>query len=145
MGDKFLAITKRCLEVGGYVRRWEDAAGSYRKKFFGGSCCGYHNRLLRLLRGRIAKKSQKINLTCPFLSGFLEKDAVNAICAPMQTFGFRNCCYHSPSWMLSGRAASVRRAGQSVPREACAKRYLIRAAFRNDTRMIRRWKVPLEG
>ena len=34
VGDKFLAITKKCLEVGGYVQRWEDAAGGYRKKVF---------------------------------------------------------------------------------------------------------------
>ena len=36
VGDKFLAITKKCLEVGGYVQRWEDAAGGYRKKVFWG-------------------------------------------------------------------------------------------------------------
>ena len=34
VGDKFLAITKKCLEVGGYVQRWEDAAGGYQKKVF---------------------------------------------------------------------------------------------------------------
>ena len=37
VGDKFLAITKKCLEVGGYVQRWEDAAGGYRKKVFLGA------------------------------------------------------------------------------------------------------------
>ena len=36
MGDNFLAITKKCFEVGGYVQRWEDAAGGYRKKVFWG-------------------------------------------------------------------------------------------------------------
>ena len=29
VGDKFLAITKKCFEVGSYAQHWEDAAGSY--------------------------------------------------------------------------------------------------------------------
>ena len=29
VGDKFVAITKKCLEVGGYVQHWEGVAGSY--------------------------------------------------------------------------------------------------------------------
>ena len=32
-GDNFLAITKKCFEVGGYVQRWEGAACGYQKKF----------------------------------------------------------------------------------------------------------------
>ena len=42
-GDKFLAITKKCFEVGGYVQRWEDAAGGYRTQPHLHPTCGYHN------------------------------------------------------------------------------------------------------
>ena len=44
VGDKFLAITKKCLEVGGYVQRWEDAAGGYRTQPHLHPTCGYHNQ-----------------------------------------------------------------------------------------------------
>ena len=44
VGDKFLAITKKFLEVGGYVQRWEDAAGGYRTQPHLHPTCGYHNR-----------------------------------------------------------------------------------------------------
>ena len=45
VGDKFLAITKRCFEVGSYVQRWEDAAGDYQTQPHLHPTCGYHNQM----------------------------------------------------------------------------------------------------
>ena len=61
VGDNFLAITKKCFEVGGYVQRWAGAADCYRI-FLSGPPCGYHNPALPGVRRWIPTPSTTVDM-----------------------------------------------------------------------------------